>query len=180
MTRCCLRAAGLPVDGLAGRARLLRRARPDAVPSPLWYLSDPVRFARFREQTERTRDGRAASGCPGACSRAAAPSGSSTCPSDANFPRRAGAGRRGLRGGFSFPIPVLGETHAVSSASRVDTVTPDDRLLEVVSHIGRQLGRLIAGTRPSRRCATPSSRFRSFAESANDAIIAADDQRLDR
>jgi len=148
--------------------------RDHAVPSPLWYLSDPVRFARFREQTESRVMARGV-GLPGRVLESGRAEWIVDLSSDANFPRRAGAADAGLRGGFSFPIPVLGETYAVLECFSAHTVTPDDRLLEVVSHVGRQLGRLIAGTRAEAALRDSEQRFRSFAQTANDAMIAAGD-----
>ena len=91
-----------------------------------------------------------------------------------NFPRSACAASVGLRGGFSFPVGTADETIAVIECFSLQAVTPDDRLLEVASHVGRQLGRLIAGLRTEMALRESESRFRSVAEAANDAIIAAD------
>ena len=85
-----------------------------------------------------------------------------TC--DANFQRHACAAQVGLRGGFSFPIPIAGETFAVIECFSLEAVRPDDRLLEVASHIGRQLGRQVAGLRTEealRESESPSARSRS-------------------
>ena len=80
----------------------------------------------------------------------------------------------GLKGAFCFPIPIGDGTFAVIECFSVNAVTPDDRLLEVTAHIGRQLGRVIAAAQLAEALRESESRFRSVAESATDAIVAAD------
>ena len=95
-----------------------------------------------------------------------------TC--DPNFPRADVASEVGLRGAFSFPIPIGDKTYAVVECFSLQAVTPDDRLLEVAAHIGRQLGRQIASQQLGDALRESENRFRSVAESATDAIVAAD------
>jgi diguanylate cyclase (GGDEF)-like protein/PAS domain S-box-containing protein len=56
-----------------------------------------------------------------------------------------------------------------------DRGAPDVRLVETLSHIGRQLGRAIEGRQLSDALRESESRFRSIAESANDAIVVGDE-----
>jgi diguanylate cyclase (GGDEF)-like protein/PAS domain S-box-containing protein len=146
-----------------------------AVPSQLWYLSDPERFAPFREETERLVLPRGV-GLPGRVIQSGRAEWIVDVTTSPNFPRSACAANVGLRGGFSFPVGTEDETIAVIECFSMNAVTPDDRLLEVASHVGRQLGRLIAGLRTEMALRESESRFRSVAEAANDAIIAADRQ----
>jgi diguanylate cyclase (GGDEF)-like protein/PAS domain S-box-containing protein len=143
------------------------------LPSRLWYLADRTRFERFREQTERTTFPRGV-GLPGRVLESGRAEWIVDVTCDANFPRHKGAASVGLRGGFSFPIPIAGATFAVIECYSVQAVSPDDRLLEVAAHVGRQVGRRIDGMRMEQALRESESRFRSVAESANDAIIAAD------
>jgi diguanylate cyclase (GGDEF)-like protein/PAS domain S-box-containing protein len=143
------------------------------LPSRLWYLSDPAKFAGFREETERTPLHQGV-GLPGRVLDGPHAEWIVDVGCDANFLRHASAAQVGLHGAFWFPIPIAGETFAVVECFSLNAVRPDDRLLEVVSHIGRQLGRLIAGMRTEQALRESESRFRSVAETANDAIIAAD------
>src|SRR5262249_48321189 len=93
---------------------------------------------------------------------------------DPNFPRFEVAEQVGLKGAFCFPVPIGDQTFAVIECFSIQAVTPDDRLLEVTAHIGRQLGRVIASAQLAEALRESESRFRSVAESATDAIIAAD------
>ena len=104
----------------------------------------------------------------------AAPPGSSTSPATPTSRAREVAAEVGLRGAFSFPIPVGDDTFAVIECFSLQAVTPDDRLLEVTAHIGRQLGRQIASLQLADALRESENRFRSVAESATDAIVAAD------
>jgi diguanylate cyclase (GGDEF)-like protein/PAS domain S-box-containing protein len=145
------------------------------VPSRLWHLSDPARFATFREETERTAMPRGV-GLPGRVLDTGRAEWIVDVTCDANFRRHACAALVGLRGAFSFPIPVAGKTFAVVECFSIEVVRPDDRLLEVASHLGSQLGRMLSGMQTEQALRESESRFRSVAESANDAILAADSQ----
>src|SRR4051794_20535594 len=144
-----------------------------AGPSELWSVSDPARFAAFRAETERMEMPRGV-GLPGRVLESGRAEWIVDVTCAPNFPRSACAASVGLRGGFSFPVGTAEETVAIIECFSLDAVTPDDRLLEVASHIGRQLGRLIAGLHTEEALRESESRFRSVAEAANDAIIAAD------
>ena len=145
------------------------------VPSPLWYLADRSRFEDFCAQTERTAFARGV-GLPGRVLESGRAEWIVDVTCDSNFPRHAYAASVGLRGGFSFPVMIAGATFAVIECFSIEAVSPDDRLLEVVSHVGRQVGRLIGSMRMEAALRESESRFRSVAESANDAIIAADSE----
>jgi diguanylate cyclase (GGDEF)-like protein/PAS domain S-box-containing protein len=144
-----------------------------ALPSALWYVSDPARFKPFQELTDRTVMPHGV-GLPGRVLQSGRAEWIVDVTCDPNFPRTACAASVGLRGGFSFPVGTADATVAVIECFSVHAVTPDDRLLEVSAHVGRQLGRLIAGLRTEQALRESESRFRSVAEAANDAIIAAD------
>src|SRR4051812_23691663 len=145
----------------------------DLRPSSLWHVLHPTRFDAFREDTERTPLP-AGIGLPGRVAATGRPAWIVDVTSDANFPRATTAAAVGLRGAFSFPIPVSDRTYAVVECFSLQAVTPDDRLLEVTAHIGRQLGRLVESAQMAEALRESENRFRSVAESANDAIIAAD------
>jgi PAS domain-containing protein len=144
-----------------------------AVPTQLWHLGDPERFQRFRELTERTPMPRGV-GLPGRVLDSGRAEWIVDVTCDANFPRRVEAAKVGLRGAFSFPVTIGDRCFAVIECFSLEAVTPNDRLLEVASHIGRQLGRVVDGMQMAEALRQSESRFRSVAESANDAIIAAD------
>ncbi|MDA0183695.1 EAL domain-containing protein [Solirubrobacter phytolaccae] len=145
--------------------------------SSLWYLGDVARYAGFRTETERMPMTRGV-GLPGRVLESERAEWIVDLSGDANFPRNAVAAEAGLRGAFSFPISSAGEIEAVIECFSTRTVAPDDRLLEVASHIGRQVGRRLAGMRSATALRAAENRFTSFRESTSDAIITADSAGL--
>src|SRR3954447_6034110 len=142
-------------------------------PSNLWHLGHPTRFEAFRALTEATELA-SGIGLPGRVSATGRPAWIVDVTCDPNFPRAQVAAEVGLKGAFCFPIPIGNGTFAVIECFSLNAVTPDDRLLEVTAHIGRQLGRVIAAAQLAEALRESESRFRSVAESATDAIVAAD------
>ncbi|MDA0168351.1 EAL domain-containing protein [Solirubrobacter taibaiensis] len=142
-------------------------------PSHIWHLGHPTKFEAFRALTEAT-DLPSGIGLPGRVAATSRPAWIVDVQCDPNFPRAQVATEVGLKGAFCFPIPIGDGTFAVIECFSVNAVTPDDRLLEVTAHIGRQLGRVIASAQLAEALRESESRFRSVAESATDAIVAAD------
>src|SRR6201991_4959495 len=142
-------------------------------PSHVWHLGHPTRFEPFRALTERT-EFEAGIGLPGRVAATGRPAWVVDVTCDPNFPRAETAREVGLRGAFCFPVPIGDKTFAVIECFSMMAVTPDDRLLEVTAHIGRQLGRVIAASQLAEALRESESRFGSVAESATDAIVAAD------
>jgi len=142
-------------------------------PSHLWHLGHPTKFEPFRALTEATSLP-SGIGLPGRVAATGRPAWIVDVQCDPNFPRAEVAVEVGLKGAFCFPIPIADRTFAVIECFSVNAVTPDDRLLEVTAHIGRQLGRVIASAQLAEALRESESRFRSVAESATDAIVAAD------
>ncbi len=142
-------------------------------PSSVWYLGHPTKFEPFRTVTQQTPLP-AGIGLPGRVAATGRPAWIVDVTCDPNFPRAEAGAAVGIRGAFSFPIPIGDTTYAVVECFSMQAVTPDDRLLEVTAHIGRQLGRQIASQLLGDALRESESRFRSVAESANDAIVAAD------
>ena len=142
-------------------------------PSNVWHLGHPTKFEAFRADTQRTPLG-AGHRPAGPRRRHGPPRLDRRRHLRPNFPRAEAGAEVGLRGAFSFPIPIGDKTFAVIECFSLQAVTPDDRLLEVTAHIGRQLGRQIAGQQLGDALRESENRFRSVAESATDAIVAAD------
>src|SRR3954447_7895111 len=164
------RWTGWPV----GHVYLAGREEHDPLkPSHLWHLGHPTKFEAFRTLTECTNLP-SGIGLPGRVAATSRPAWIVDVTCDPNFPRAEVAEQVGLKGAFCFPIPIGEGTFAVIECFSVQAVTPDDRLLEVTAHIGRQLGRVIAASQLGEALRESESRFRSVAQSATDAIIAAD------
>jgi diguanylate cyclase (GGDEF)-like protein/PAS domain S-box-containing protein len=152
-----------------------RRVEDPLEPSTVWHLAHPDRFNAFRKITEATPMPSGV-GLPGRVLASGRPAWIVDVTNDANFPRAEVCRDVGIRGAFSFPVAVAERCFAVIECFSVDAVTPDPRLLEVTAHIGRQLGRVMQGMETEVALRDSETRFRSVAESATDAIVAADQQ----
>src|SRR5205807_4435337 len=77
----------------------------------------------------------------------------------------------GLRGGYAFPVKVGNELVAVLEFFSKETAGTNEPLVEVMAHIGTQLGRVVERSRAEAALRESEMRFRSVAQSANDAIV---------
>ncbi|MEA2482019.1 MAG: hypothetical protein QOJ07_3941 [Thermoleophilaceae bacterium] len=143
-------------------------------PSTVWHLAPPQRFEAFRTTTEATPMPSGV-GLPGRVLASGRPAWIVDVTNDANFPRAEVCRQVGIRGAFSFPVAVAERCFAVVECFSLEAVTPDPRLLEVAAHIGRQLGRVMQSMETEVLLRDSETRFRSVAESATDAIVAADE-----
>jgi diguanylate cyclase (GGDEF)-like protein/PAS domain S-box-containing protein len=141
--------------------------------SGVWHLAPPERFAPFRRITEATPLPTGV-GLPGRVLASGRPAWIVDVTKDANFPRGPVCEEVGIRGAFSFPVVAAERCYAIVECFSPEAVNPDLRLLEVTAHIGRQLGRVIQNMETELALRDSETRFRSVAESATDAIVAAD------
>jgi len=116
-------------------------SKGELAPTTLWHLEDPERFETFRKVTDATRF---ASGVelPGRVLASGKPVWIIDVTRDLNFLRANTAKEAGVRAGFGFPVLVGAEVAAVLEFFSVEAVEPDKALLEVMAHIGTQLGRV--------------------------------------
>ena len=123
------------------------------VPTELWFLDDPQRFAEFREVTEATRF-RIGEGLPGRVLGNRGAVWIEDIPTVPNFARSEVATSVGLRGAFGFPILVGEEIAAVMEFFTVDARPQDDELLETLAQAGVQLGRVVERARAAEKLET--------------------------
>jgi signal transduction histidine kinase len=112
------------------------------VPTEIWHLDDPVRFAAFREVTEATFL-QSGDGLPGRIHASGEPAWVVDVTKDANFPRVDAAVDIGVRAAFGSPVLIADEVVAVLEFFTPAVTEPDARLLEVISQVGAQLGRAV-------------------------------------
>jgi PAS domain S-box-containing protein len=130
-----------------GHVYLPADERPgELVPTTIWHLDDPDRFAAFRSLTEATPLA-AGAGLPGRVLASAAPVWIRDVTQDPHFLRAPPAQDLGVRAGFGFPVLVGSEVAAVLEFFATEAREPDAAFLEVMAHIGTQLGRVIERTR---------------------------------
>src|SRR5213082_322529 len=111
-------------------------------PSRIWHDDGAPRHDAFRRATEQTTLRRGV-GLPGRVLATGQPTWIVDVTQDANFMRRDAAAEAGLRAGLAFPVTVGAEVAAVLEFFSPDAVAPNAALLDVLRHIGTQLGRVI-------------------------------------
>jgi signal transduction histidine kinase len=111
-------------------------------PMGCWHLDDPDRYETFRRISDQTRF-KPGVGLPGRVFATGAPSWICDATRDQSFVRARAVADIGVRAGFGFPVLVGREVMAVLEFFSPEAVEPDERLLEVMGHIGTQVGRVI-------------------------------------
>jgi len=125
-----------------GHAYIAREDTEDLAPTTIWHLDSPERFAEFRRVTEKMPMPPGI-GLPGRVIASGGPEWTEDVLIDRNFPRARVAADIGVRGGFAFPVLVGAEVAAVLEFFSPEPVAHDDQLLDVVGHVGAQLGRVV-------------------------------------
>ena len=137
--------AGWPV----GHVYLAGKNGDRLVPTTIWHLDDPERFAEFRKETELTEFG-LGEGLPGRVLEQSRAVWVEDIPTARSFPRAAVAESVGLNGAFGVPILVGDEIAAVMEFFSVEPRPRDDELLDTLAQAGVQLGRVVERDRAAR------------------------------
>jgi len=111
-------------------------------PSGIWHLGDHEKFGTFRKITEATRFA-SGIGLPGRVLSSGKAAWIVDVTQDPNFPRARIAADIGVRAGSAFPVIVGKELVAVLEFFSDKVAEPDGPLLEVMAHVGTQLGRVV-------------------------------------
>jgi diguanylate cyclase (GGDEF)-like protein/PAS domain S-box-containing protein len=138
----------------------------------IWHLDD-VRFQPFRLATERMRFP-AGVGLPGRVLQSGHPAWIDDVVLDPNFPRATAARTMGLRAAFAFPVLVGTEVVAVLEFFSTVAAPPQALLLEVMGHVGAQLGRVFERQRAAEALRRGEERLRQILDTAGDAFVAMD------
>jgi signal transduction histidine kinase len=112
------------------------------VPSDLWSLDDPARFDDFMRVT-KTMSFVAGVGLPGQVLASGKPAWFADVARDSRAPRADTAKATGIGAGSAFPVLAGDQVVAVLEFFADEPMEPDDNLLEIMTHIGTQLGRVI-------------------------------------
>ncbi|MDP6735049.1 MAG: PAS domain S-box protein [Nitrospinaceae bacterium] len=110
-------------------------------PSGIWHLDDPGRFSVFKRVTDATSFS-AGEGLPGRVLSSGQPVWIVDVNKDPNFPRARRADNLGVKAGFGFPIQMGENIVGVLEFYSPEAAEPDEKLLETMSNIGTQLGRV--------------------------------------
>jgi PAS domain S-box-containing protein len=122
------------------------RCSPDApdtmLPTDIWHLDEPERFATFRQVTGETTFERGV-GLPGLVLESGKPAWIADITKDANFPHARMADDIGIKEGFGVPVLVGDEVVAVLEFFSAEPIKPDEDSQAVLDNIGTQVGRVI-------------------------------------
>jgi signal transduction histidine kinase len=114
----------------------------ELAPTGIWHGNDTDRFETFRKVTEATRF-KEGFGLPGRVFALRKPVWIIDVTKDANFPRAKAATNIGVRAAFGFPVLVGVDVVAILEFFSDVPREPDDRLLNIMAHVGTLLGRVI-------------------------------------
>lgn len=129
----------------------------ELVSMKIWHQNHPKQFEIFRRVTEKTRF-KSGIGLPGRVLDSGKAAWVVDVDMDPNFPRAKVAEDIGIRAGFAGPVLAGKDVVAVLEFFSTETVEPDQRLLEVMGHVGTQLGRVIERKRLERGILEASER----------------------
>jgi len=133
--------------------------------SGAWHGEKNARFAAFRELTERVAL-TGETGLSGCVLASRKPQWIVNLAEEEPLTERAQAAvDAGLRSGFAFPIVVDEKIVGILEFYSLHTVSPDEELLNILGHIGLQLGQVIK----RQRAEQDLQRAKASAESANRA-----------
>ena len=145
--QCCLDQVCGQTGWPVGHAYLLADDGTGAlVPTALWHFDTPERFATFRQVTEALRLP-PGMGLPGRVLASGKPAWIIDISQEPQTPRARHAQDSGLKAAFAFPVLVGRDVAAVLEFFAAEARPPDAPLLDVMAHIGTQLGRVIERAR---------------------------------
>jgi PAS domain S-box-containing protein len=125
-----------------GHVFLVDSANPERLcAAPIWHVTPADGYAAFRRITEAVPFASGV-GLPGRVLATRKPAWIGDVTADDSFVRAHQGEEIGLHAGFAFPVLVCQIVVAVLEFFSPDVVAPDAAFLEVVAHIGTQLGRV--------------------------------------
>jgi two-component system NtrC family sensor kinase len=123
-----------------------RGASATLAPAWIWHIDEPERFEEFRAESESQRF-IAGFGLVGRVLAEGRPAWCADVAEDPMFMRTEVAKQTGIKAGFAFPVLIGAEVVAVLEFFSTNLAEPDAALLDVMTHVGTQLGRVVERTR---------------------------------
>jgi diguanylate cyclase (GGDEF)-like protein/PAS domain S-box-containing protein len=139
-------------------------------PTETWHDDDPEAHKSFVEMTQR-KPLAAGVGLPGRILATRAAASIPDVVADSNFPRAPAALESGIRAGFGFPILTDRGIEGVMEFFSPHATEPDAELLELLSHVGVQVGQLLDRIRAREALLTSEKRMRNLVEGAPDGLV---------
>lgn len=139
-----------------------------------WYVSDEARFALFRAHSDRLRFPRD-KGLPAQVLASGKAQWTPDLAADKEFPHQREVQGVRLAAGYAFPVKMHGKVLAILVFFSEQVGVPSTPCREALEAICVQLERVAERERAERSLRTSELRFRSVAQTANDAIVSYDD-----
>ncbi len=121
---------------------LAANSRDRLVPTALWHLDEPRRFAAFRQVTEAT-EFTAGVGLLGRVLAQRRPEWIADVTREPVFVRAKLADELGVRAAFFMPVVVKADVVAVLEFFSPEVIEADESLLQLMNHVAFQIGRVI-------------------------------------
>jgi PAS domain S-box-containing protein len=168
------RTIGWPI----GHAYLASEGAGDPLrTTSIWHLDDPERFRVFQAITEAVTLP-APDDLPGRALLSGKPEWISDLAENHARPRFSIISDLGVRSGFAFPVLVGAEVAAVLEFFATQPQSPDAELLEVMAHVGAQLGRVIERERAEQAVRKSEQHYRTLARNLPNGSVLLFDQQL--
>ena len=145
----------------------------ELAPTTIWHLERAEKFETFRKVTEVTFS-TSGVGLPGRVLATGKPAWIVDVTKDPNFPRAKLAKEIGVKAGFAFPVLSGTEMVAVLEFFSAEAEEPDDALLELMSHIGTQLGRVVERKQAEEALRHAAEEWRTTFDSITDLVSICD------
>src|SRR5882724_1901835 len=139
------------------------------IPLDVWHAKDPARFAEVREATQKTRVP-VGTGVPGKVFGTGKAVWIRDVGAEDNFPNAGMFQAAGLKSAVGFPLLIGPGVVGVLEFFSEEQREPDEKLLEIMTHLGAQLGRVIERQQAQERLKQSEIYFRRLTESSLDLI----------
>lgn len=146
----------------------------EMLPSTLWCLSSP-RYEAFKNATQEVRLPSGA-GLPGRVLETGLPQWISDISQTVDYIRQPIAEAAGLKATFAFPVKIGEKTVAIFELFSDEVTEPNERLLEIMTFVSMQLGRVVERSRSEQELRSYAAKLQQTNRELQDiANIAAHD-----
>jgi PAS domain S-box-containing protein len=171
----CLDAVCAQTGWPVGHAYLRDPKSGELVPTNIWHLADDNRFEAFREVTARTRFASDEGLIPKVVATGR-PIWARDLSREPDF-IRGREGPLGVRAGCAFPIVVGHDVVGALEFYFAEPVEPSPGLIEVMSQVGVQLGRIVERSRAAEALRISQAQFAGIIAISSDAIVSVDEEQ---